>query len=49
MLSRAEMAKIRAEIEALEKARENCTDSGIRKLIEGWIEEQKKKLASGNH
>jgi hypothetical protein len=49
MLSRAEIAKIKAEIEALEKARENCTDSGIRKLIDAWIEEQKKKLAAGNH
>jgi hypothetical protein len=47
MLPRAEIAKIRAEIETLEKARENCTDSGIRKLIEACIVEQKKKLASG--
>jgi hypothetical protein len=46
MLSRAEIAKIRAAIEELEKARDNCNDSGIRKLIEAWIEEQKKRLAS---
>jgi hypothetical protein len=39
-----EIAKIRANIERLEKAREACTDSGIRKLIEEWIEEQKHKL-----
>jgi hypothetical protein len=34
MLPRAEIAKIRAKIEASEKARENCTDILIRKLIE---------------
>ena len=47
MFSRAEIAKIKAVIEELEKARDNCNDSGIRKLIEAWIEEQKKRLASG--
>jgi hypothetical protein len=36
MLSQAEIAKIRAEIEVL-----------IQKLIESWIKEQKKKLAPG--
>jgi hypothetical protein len=47
MLSAEETAKIKAEIERLEKARRECTDGGIRKLIEAWIEEQRKKLASG--
>jgi hypothetical protein len=39
-----EIARIKADIERLEKAREDCADSGIRKLIEAWIEEHKKKL-----
>jgi len=46
MLSREDVAIIRAEIERLEKAREACTDSGLRKRIDAWIEEQKKKLVS---
>ena len=46
MLSREEVAKIRAELERLEKARAECTDGGIQKLIDAWIEEQKRKLAS---
>ena len=28
----------------LEKARDECADSGIGKQIEGWIAEQKRKL-----
>jgi hypothetical protein len=44
MLSRAEIAKIRAAIEELEKACDNCNDSGIRTLIEAWIEEQNKEV-----
>jgi hypothetical protein len=44
MLSPEEIAKIRADIVRLEKAREACAHSGIRKLIEDWIEEQKQKL-----
>jgi hypothetical protein len=46
MLSRADTAKIRAELVELQKARDDCTDSGIRKLIEAWIHAQKKKLVS---
>jgi hypothetical protein len=49
MLSRGEIAKIRADIESLEKARDQCADTGIRKLIEARIEEQKQKLASGKN
>jgi hypothetical protein len=44
MLSRVEIAQIRAEIERLEKLREECTDSGIQKRIDAWIEAEKKKL-----
>jgi hypothetical protein len=34
----------------LEKARDECTDNGIRKLIEAWIEEQKQqKWAAGKN
>lgn len=45
MLSPGEIAQIKAEIERLEKLRAECADSGIRKLIESWIEAEKKKLA----
>lgn len=41
-----EIAQIKAEIERLEKLREECTDGGIRKRIEAWIEGEKKKLKS---
>jgi hypothetical protein len=44
MLSPAEIARIKADIAALEKSRDSCADSGIRKVIEGRIEQQKKKL-----
>jgi hypothetical protein len=44
MLSRGDVASIRAEIERLEKALNVCTDGGIRERIEAWIEEEKKKL-----
>jgi hypothetical protein len=48
MLSPAEITMVRAELERLEKARNDCTDSGLRKWIEAAIEKQKEKLASGN-
>jgi hypothetical protein len=44
MLSQGEVAIIRAEIERLEKALRECTDSGIRDRIKAWIDEEKKKL-----
>jgi hypothetical protein len=44
MLSRGEVAIIKAEIERLEKALKDCTDGGIRDRITAWIEEEKKKL-----
>jgi len=48
MLSPEEIAKIRAGIKWLEKARDESTDGRIRKLIEAWIEETQ-KLASGKN
>ena len=48
MLSRGEVAMIRAEIERLEKALKECTDGGIRDRIKAWIEEEKKKLMAGD-
>jgi hypothetical protein len=39
-----EVAKLKAEIEMLEKARESCTDSGIREQIDIWLEAHKKTL-----
>ena len=44
MLTPGEIAQIKAEIERLEKARKECFDGGIRKRIDFWIEEQKRKL-----
>lgn len=45
MISRDEAAVIRSEIERLQKARNECADSGVQKRIDAWIEEQKRKLA----
>jgi hypothetical protein len=47
MLSRGDVATIRAEIERLEKALKECTDGGIRNRIKAWIEEEKRKLIAG--
>jgi hypothetical protein len=47
MLSPGDKAIIKAEIERLQKAQRECTDGGIRKQIDAWIEEQKQKLDSG--
>jgi hypothetical protein len=38
--------KIKAELEVLESAHLECTDSGIRKVIEDWIAAAKQRLAS---
>jgi len=45
MLTPGEIAQISTEIERLEQLRRECADSGIRKLIEAWIEAEKQKLA----
>jgi len=49
MLSPGEIARIRAEIARLEKARDESADSGIQKQIEAWIHELKQKLASARN
>ena len=49
MLSPGEIAKIKADIERLEKARDERRDKPIRELIEAWIREQKQKLVSGKN
>ena len=46
MLSPTEIATIRAELQRLENARRDCTDTGLRKWIGAEIEKQKEKLAS---
>jgi len=50
MLKPEEVAVINAEIDRLERALKDCSDSGLRKWIEAAIEKQKqkRKLASGN-
>jgi hypothetical protein len=40
-----EIATIKAEIERLEKALRDCADGGIRRVIEGWLSEARKRLA----
>jgi hypothetical protein len=49
MLSPGEIAQIRAEIERLERLHKECTDGGIRKRIEAWIEAENKKLPSSDN
>jgi len=51
MLKPEEVAAINAEIDRLERALKDCSDSGLRKWIEAAIEKQrqKQKLASGNN
>jgi len=46
MISRTDVGVIKAEIERLERARDECTDSGLQRRIDGWIEEQKRRLVS---
>lgn len=48
MISRTDVAVIRAEIERLQKAHRECMDSGVQKQIDAWIEEQKQKLVAGD-
>jgi hypothetical protein len=46
MVPRNQAAVIRSEIERLQKARNECNDTGVLKRIDSWIEEQKRKLVS---
>jgi hypothetical protein len=46
MLSPKEKARIQRTLNMLENARNNCADSGIRKVIDAWIEDAKKTLAA---
>ena len=48
MISSAEIAEVKAEIEKLESALDSCTDGRIREMIEARIRELEKKLAPGN-
>jgi len=43
MLPPKEIARIKADLKKLEKARDGCADSGIRKQIEAWIEHHLKR------
>jgi len=47
MLSRGDVAIIKAEVDRLEKVRKEC--SGIQERIDVWIEEQKRKLVAGKN
>lgn len=44
MLSPEDIARIKAGLVTLEKARDNCADSGVRKVIDAWIEAAKRPL-----
>jgi hypothetical protein len=46
MLSREQIATIQFEIEKLRQDLDNCTDSGLKKVIRSMIEQQKQKLES---
>jgi len=46
-MSRIKPEDIKAEIERLEKALRDCSDSGIRRVIEEWIADAKRRLVSG--
>jgi hypothetical protein len=45
MQSPAVAVRAKADLEILEKARDGCADTGLRKVIETWIEEAKTQLA----
>jgi hypothetical protein len=44
MLSTADNGRIKVDLATLEKALDRCSDSGLRKVIEIWIKEAKRKL-----
>ena len=45
MVSPEDIAKMKADIAVLEKARASLTDAGLRKVLSVWIEDAKKTLA----
>jgi hypothetical protein len=47
MISPGDVTLLKSEIARLEKARRELSDSGLRKQIEAWIDDHKKKLGSG--
>jgi hypothetical protein len=47
VISPAERKRLNKDIEILEKALKQCTDSGLRHQIIAWIEREKKRLAEG--
>jgi hypothetical protein len=49
MLSPGDWAIVKAEIERLQKAQRECTDGGVRRKIDAWIEAEKRKLGSSDH
>jgi hypothetical protein len=44
MIPRNEVAAITSEIERLQRARNECMDTGLQQRIDLWIDEQKQKL-----
>jgi hypothetical protein len=46
MPSSADIARIKADLAMLEKARDSCTDGGLRKVIDAWIQDAMKTLAN---
>jgi hypothetical protein len=44
MLSPAEVARIKKDVSRLEKDLDAYTDSGLRKVIQNWLGEARKKL-----
>jgi hypothetical protein len=46
MLSPDDIARKKADIAILEKARDNCFDTGLRQVIDAWIKDAEKKMAA---
>jgi hypothetical protein len=46
MLSPEEIARKKADIAILEKARDNCFDTGLRQVIDDWIKDAENKMAA---
>jgi hypothetical protein len=44
MLSSQDVTRIKKDIATLEKGRDGCTDYGLQKLIDAWIQKAKEKL-----